>query len=122
MTAGPPVGVEFVYRLARDREWRQARREGVYRGGEADRRDGFVHLSTAGQVAETAARYYPGSRDLVLLQIPLTGLAGLDLRWEPSRGGARFPHLYGALPVAAVARAARVPLGAAGAHVFGDLA
>lgn len=80
-------------------------------------RDGFIHFSSAEQVAETAARHYAGQSDLVLIWVDAEAL-GAALRWEPSRGGALFPHLYGALPVAAVTRVEPLSLGPDGKHVF----
>ena len=64
-----------------------------------DRRDGFIHFSTAAQVEETARRHFAGRTDLLLVAVDVDGL---DIRWEPSRGGELFPHLYGVLPLSAV--------------------
>jgi uncharacterized protein (DUF952 family) len=80
-----------------------------------DLADGYIHLSTAAQVAETAARHFAGEEGLWLLAVETDGLA--DLRWEPSRGGQLFPHLYGTLKRAHVASARPLPLGRDG-HVF----
>lgn len=99
-----------VYRLCREAEWEAARRSGALAPDPADAADGFVHLSGAGQVAETAKRHYAGARDLMVLEID-AGALGDALVWEASRGGAVFPHLYALLPVSAVL-AAR-PLGQA---------
>jgi len=90
-----------AYKLLDRAEWALARAEGVYRGSAVDRADGFIHLSTAGQLAETARRHYPGRTALALLSVDLPAL-GPDLRWEASRGGALFPHIHGPLPVDAV--------------------
>ena len=89
----------MIYKIAGDEEWRSAERAGVYEGSEADRRDGFIHFSTASQVDETARRHFAGRTDLLLIAV---ATEGLDLRWEPSRGGELFPHLYRALPLSAV--------------------
>lgn len=94
-----------AYKLADRAEWEAARPAGVYAGSAVDRADGYIHLSTADQLAETARRHYRGRRDLVLAAVDLTDL-GPALRWEASRGGALFPHLYGDLPMTA-AREAR---------------
>jgi uncharacterized protein (DUF952 family) len=108
-----------IYRLMSREDWEAARAAGAFTGSADDRRDGFIHFSTATQVAATAARHYAGQRDLVLLYVRASDL-GDALRWEPSRGGALFPHLYGALPASAVYRADPLPLGSDGLHVFPD--
>ncbi len=81
-------------------EWDAARANGVYDGSAVDLADGFIHLSDADQLAETAARHYAGRRNLRLVEVDLTAL-GDTVVWEASRGGALFPHIYGPLPVAA---------------------
>ncbi len=91
----------MIYKLLPAADWSAAVARGSYRGSAADRRDGFVHFSAAGQVAQTAAIHFSGQAGLVLLTVDEDRLGG-ELRWEVSRGGARFPHLYGELPVAAV--------------------
>ena len=106
-----------IYRLLRADAWRDAERAGRFVGTEHDVRDGFIHFSTAAQVAETAARHYAGQAGLVLLGVNVAAL-GTALRWEPSRGGALFPHLYGDLPVSAVTRVEALTLDAHGCHVF----
>ena len=82
-----------------------------------DRRDGFIHFSNAAQVAETAAKHFAGQGDLLLVCVDAKRL-GDRLKWEPSRGGALFPHLYGDLDLAAVTRVEPLPLGPDGRHVF----
>jgi len=106
-----------IYKICTAAEWRQAERNGVYRGSEVDKKDGFIHFSTAEQAAETAAKWFAGQRDLVLVAVDGDEL-GDRLRWEPSRGGALFPHLYGDLPLKAVQRVDALPLDADGRHVF----
>lgn len=106
-----------LYKICPAWRWREAERNGMFRGSEVDLRDGFIHFSTAAQVAETAAKHFAGRNDLVLVRVDATRL-GEALKWEPSRGGALFPHLYGALEVAAVIRAEPLPLGADGRHKF----
>jgi len=100
--------------------WKEADRAGVFRGSEVDRRDGFIHFSTAAQVAETAAKHFAGQNDLLLVSVDATRLGDL-LKWEPSRGDALFPHLYGDLDVAAVTRVEPLRLGPGGRHVFPPL-
>jgi len=106
-----------IYRLTDAAAWLTAQREGTFRGSEHDLRDGFIHFSTAAQLAETAARHYVGQSGLILLAVDAAAL-GSALRWEVSRGGALFPHLYAALPVGAVTRAVPIPLGADGRHAL----
>ena len=109
-----------IYKICTASEWREAERAGVYRGSAADHKDGFIHFSTAEQAAETAAKWFAGQRDLVLVAVDADAL-GDKLKWEPSRGGALFPHLYGELALKAVRRVAPLPLGADGNHVFPTL-
>jgi uncharacterized protein (DUF952 family) len=89
----------LVYKIVAAAEWKRAEAAGVFDGSAVDRRDGFIHFSTAAQVAETAARHFADQHDLLLVAVDATTL---DLRWEPSRGGQLFPHLYGPLPMTAV--------------------
>jgi uncharacterized protein (DUF952 family) len=109
-----------IYKILAAADWREAERAGVFRGSPVDLRDGFIHFSTAEQVAETAAKHFTGERDLLLLRIAGDTL-GDQLKWEPSRGGALFPHLYGELALAAVIRVDPLPLGADGRHQFPPL-
>ncbi len=111
---------ELIYTMVRAADWRQAEAAGAYAGSEDDRRDGFLHFSTAAQVRQSAAKHRAGEPDLVLVEVEAAAL-GEALRWEPAAGGKRpglFPHLYGALPVARVASVIPLPLGADGRHVF----
>ena len=105
-----------IYKICTASEWHEAEHAGVYRGSAVDRSDGFVHFSTAAQAAETASKWFSGQRDLVLIAVD-AGALGARLKWEPSRGGALFPHLYGALPMSAVLWVKPLPLGPGG-HVF----
>lgn len=86
----------MVYKICSDLEWRDAVAAGAYAGSIDDRRDGFIHLSTAVQIAETARRHFAGKPGLVVVAFEAAAL-GDGLRWEPSRGGDLFPHLYGVL-------------------------
>jgi len=90
-----------IYKICTRKEWDQAQALGHYPGSEVDRRDGFIHFSTGEQVPETAQRHFAQQVDLVLVAVDPTAL-GPALRWEPSRRGALFPHLYGDLPLSAV--------------------
>lgn len=91
-----------VYKILTGAEWDEAKALGRYEGSAVDRRDGFIHLSTAAQAPETARRHFAGQSGLVALEIEARRL--MDLRWEPSRGGELFPHLYGWLDPALVNR------------------
>lgn len=110
-----------VYKITGVDEWRRAEAEGVFAGAPVDRADGFIHFSTAAQVAETAAKHFAGRADLLLVAVDAAAL-GAALRWEPSRGGALFPHLYAPLDPS-IARSVRpLPLGPDGRHLFPELA
>ena len=106
-----------IYKICTQAEWHEAEHNGAYRGSAVDLRDGFIHFSTAGQAAETAAKLFAGQHDLVLVAVDGDVLGG-RLKWEPSRGGALFPHLYGELELKAVLRVDPLPLDAAGQHLF----
>ncbi|MER2251649.1 DUF952 domain-containing protein [Methylorubrum podarium] len=107
----------LVYKICPRGLWREAEALGRFTGAPVDRADGFIHFSTADQVAETAARHFSGQADLLLVAVEAEDLGGA-LRFEPSRGGALFPHLYGDLSLSAVRSVADLPLGADGRHVF----
>ncbi len=93
----------LVYKIVPAVLWREAEARGVFVGSPVDLQDGFIHFSTAGQLDETARKHFAGQRDLLLVTVDAAALgAPHDLRWEPSRGGALFPHLYGPLPLTAV--------------------
>lgn len=102
-----------VYKILRADEWAGLRAAGETAGAPVDVSDGFVHLSTAGQLAETAARHFAGEEGLTLLAVEEAAL-GCALRWAPSRGGALFPHLHGPLRIADLAWHAPLPLGPEG--------
>ncbi len=107
----------LVYKICPRALWERAEQAGFFQGAPIDITDGYIHLSAAGQVRETAARHFAGQSDLVLLTVDADTL-GDALRWEPSRGGELFPHLYGALPCSAVVGVQPLVLDKAGAHVF----
>ncbi len=111
---------QLIFHMCRRAEWDAALARGRYAGSSQDRADGFIHFSTAAQVTASAAKHRAGQKGLVLLAVEAATL-GEDLRWEASRGGALFPHLYGGLPVAAVRRVHDLPLGGDGAHIFPPL-
>ena len=90
-----------IYKICQQTPWHAAKAAGNFSGSADDARDGFMHFSTASQLADTAAKHFAGQSGLVLVAVDAEAL-GADLKWEPSRGGELFPHLYGALPLAAV--------------------
>lgn len=112
---GAPDAV--VYKLVARADWQRAEAQGRFTGSPVDVADGFIHLSTASQVADTAAKHFAGVADLLLVSISTVDVAPW-LRWEPSRGGALFPHVYADLPLSAVRSVTPVPLGADGRHAF----
>jgi uncharacterized protein (DUF952 family) len=110
----------LIYKICSEALWREAERVGVFAGAAIDLEDGYIHFSTAAQAPETAARHFAGQGDLVLVAID-AGALGDGLRWEPSRGGDLFPHLYGPLRLDAVRWVRALPLGSHGRHVFPEL-
>lgn len=110
-----------VYKILRRAEWEELTREGVFAGSADDARDGFIHLSAAPQLAGTLARHFcqPEDREVVLVAVPIEGL-GDTLRWEPSRDGQLFPHLYAGLRLADVAWRETIARGSSGHYVLPD--
>ena len=109
----------LIYHMCKREEWQAASSSGAYGGSSQDRADGFLHFSTAGQIVESAAKHRAGQDGLLLLTVDTAAL-GNALKWEKSRGGAKFPHLHGDLPVAAALRVDELPLGPDGKHIFPD--
>jgi uncharacterized protein (DUF952 family) len=109
----------LIYKICPRPLWQEAERDGVFRGAPVDHADGYIHFSTAEQVRETAAKHFAGQTDLLLLAVDAAAL-GPALKWEPSRDGALFPHLYGTLALDAVRWVEELPLGRDG-HVFPGL-
>ncbi|MCR9257926.1 MAG: DUF952 domain-containing protein [Alphaproteobacteria bacterium] len=109
-----------IYHLAREGAWKAAEAAGVYDGTPEDRADGFLHFSTAEQVAVSAAKHRAGETDIVLVAVRSADLGGA-LKWESSRGGALFPHLYGTLAIEHVAWTKPLPLDGDGVHQFPEL-
>lgn len=110
-----------IYKIAPRDLWQAAEAKGVFDGAPVDHADGFIHFSTAEQVRETAARHFAGQEDLLLIAIDADAL-GEALVYEPSRGGALFPHLYGTLDLEAVRWVKELPLDDSGAgHVFPEM-
>jgi uncharacterized protein (DUF952 family) len=113
----PPLRAKTIYKICDAAAWQEAERVGEFTGAPVDLADGYIHFSTADQVTETAAKHFAGQRDLVLVAVDADAL-GEALKWEPSRGGALFPHLYGKLPLTAVRWVRPLPLGPDGRHVL----
>jgi uncharacterized protein (DUF952 family) len=109
-----------VYKIAARSDWDAALRTGAFEGAAIDLRDGYIHLSTAAQAQETARLHFAGQAGLVLLRIDAAAL-GAALKWEASRGGDLFPHLYGALDCQLVEAVTEVPLGLDGTLQLGEL-
>lgn len=106
-----------IYKICTEAEWRAAEAQGEFTGSPVDLADGFIHFSTAAQAEETASRHFAGQTGLVLVAVDPEKLSDA-LKWEPSRGGDLFPHLYGALPTAVAMQVYPLPLGDGGAHMF----
>ncbi|PHS24576.1 MAG: dihydroorotate dehydrogenase [Robiginitomaculum sp.] len=92
---------DVIYRLMDQQSWLEAKRTGMFSGSADDKRDGFIHFSTAATVRETARRYYADIPDLMLISVAVKDIEG-HLKWEPSRGGVLFPHLYAPLSVSSI--------------------
>jgi len=109
---------DIAFKILSGEDWTAWRASGTYGGSAVDRADGFIHLSTPEQLAETARRHYAGRDDLVLAEVALADLPGLVR--EPSRGGALFPHVYGDLPLDRVRAARALAVTADGAMQPGE--
>lgn len=112
---------KLIYKITPRCDWEQARAAGQFTGAPIDLADGYIHFSDADQIAETAAKHFSHQDDLLLIAVD-TALLGDVLKWEISRGGARFPHLYANLDMSTVVWEKPMPLGADGIHVLPDLA
>ncbi|MBW3097448.1 DUF952 domain-containing protein [Pseudohoeflea coraliihabitans] len=109
-----------IYKIATRAQWKAAEEAGAFDGAPIDHQDGFIHLSTADQVIETAEKHFSGQGDLLLIAVDTEAL-GDALRYEPSRGGALFPHLYAPLDLRSVRWVKPLPVGADGSHSFPEL-
>lgn len=109
-----------IYKILPREMWEAAVTAGYFNGSAVDVADGFIHLSTAAQLRETAAKHFAGVADLLLVAVPADAL-GDAIKWEPSRGGDLFPHLYGPLPVATASWVRPLPIGAGGRHLVPEL-
>ena len=111
---------DLIFHMCRLDEWETAHASGTYPGSSQDQADGFIHFSTAAQLPESARRHRAGQTGLVLLAVDPDFL-GAALKWEPSRRGELFPHLYGGLRVGAVRWSRDLPLGPDGLHILPPL-
>lgn len=109
-----------IYKICEREAWHAAAANGAFSGSDIDRRDGFIHFSTAAQVAETAAKHFAGQSGLMLVAVDGDAL-GPALQWERSRGNDLFPHLYAALPLSAVRWARPLPDEIDGRRAFPEL-
>jgi uncharacterized protein (DUF952 family) len=107
----------ILYKICSAAEWAEATASGAFTGSAADHRDGFIHLSAANQLRDTAARHFAGRDGLVLVAYDEAALA--NLKWQPSRGGDLFPHVFGVLPAATAKWVKPLPW-ANGRHIFPD--
>jgi uncharacterized protein (DUF952 family) len=112
--------MSLIYKIVPEALWRAAEALAAFDGAPVDLADGYIHFSTAAQVRDTAAKHFAGERDLLLVAVEAERL-GEALRYEPSRGGDLFPHLYGKLQLADVLRVDALPLRADGTHDFAGL-
>jgi uncharacterized protein (DUF952 family) len=112
--------VPTIYKICPASAWREAERQGVYRGSADDARDGYIHFSTATQVAETARKFFTGQTGLFLVEVDVDAL-GPALRWERSRNDELFPHLYGELDLGAVRGVQILDTRADGSHAIPEL-
>ncbi|MCT4655911.1 MAG: DUF952 domain-containing protein [Cohaesibacter sp.] len=111
---------EIIYKICSQNLWQQAQALGQFEGAPVDLADGYIHFSTAEQVIETAMKHFKDQKDLVLLSVSVAALEACpaELKWEPSRGGALFPHLYGPMPLEAVTKCQELALLETGYHQF----
>ncbi|MFG1461549.1 DUF952 domain-containing protein [Xanthobacter sp. DSM 24535] len=107
----------FIFKICSFPLWKAAETAGRFDGAPVDHADGYIHFSTAAQARETAAKHFAGQENLLLIAVEAQAL-GDALKWEVSRGGALFPHLYAPLALSAVAWVRPLPLGGDGVHVF----
>jgi len=107
----------FAYKLLTQDEWLAWKENGTFTGSPVDLADGYIHLSTREQTRETAGKWFADVDPLILVMVDLAAL-GEAVRWEPSRGGQLFPHIYGSIPMKAVSGNSKLRLNGSGAHDF----
>jgi len=106
-----------IFKVLSSLQWAEAEKQGEFLGAEIDLTDGYIHFSTADQVRETVAKHFAGQTDLMLIGVDADQL-GEALKWEPSRGGDLFPHLYASLSLDSVVSVDELPIGKEGDHIF----
>ncbi len=111
---------DVIYKIVTRIQWAEAEKAGVFKGAPVDLADGYIHFSTAEQLAETAAKHFSGQNDLLLVAVDASAL-GVSLIYETSRGGKLFPHLYGEMPLTSVRSVEALPIGDDGQHQFPSL-
>ena len=109
--------MSLIYKIVPLSLWRDAGKNGIFAGAPVDLADGYIHFSTAPQLRETAAKHFAGQDDLLLVAVD-SDVLGAHLRWEPSRGGSLFPHLYTSLALKNIAFVVPLLLGSDGCHQF----
>jgi uncharacterized protein (DUF952 family) len=107
----------FAYKILTREQWEQWRADELFTGAPVDLSDGYIHLSARDQVGGTLAKHFAGQDDLMLAMVDLPAL-GDAVKWEVSRGGALFPHIYGPIPLSAVTTKAKLRLGPDGKHAL----
>jgi uncharacterized protein (DUF952 family) len=112
--------MRLIFKIVPEDLWKEAGREGLFKGAPVDLADGYIHFSTAEQARETAAKHFAGQSNLLLAAFDADA-CGADLKWESSRGGDLFPHLYAELDPKSALWVRPLPLGSDGNHVFPDL-
>ncbi|MCP5021757.1 MAG: DUF952 domain-containing protein [bacterium] len=114
----------IIYKILPEAQWEHAQVVGEFHGAGIDLEDGYIHFSTAEQLRETASKHFAGQVDLLLVAVSVESLKKLRpgaLKYEPSRGGALFPHLYAAMPLEAAPWVKPLPWLHTGEHQFPDL-
>ena len=111
---------DIIYKICQRSLWQEAQNAGQFDGAPIDLEDGYIHFSTSKQVVETARKHFKGQDDLLLLSISVQALENCphEVKWEPSRGGDLFPHLYGPMPLDAVVKSEELAMDAEGYHLF----
>ncbi len=113
--------MSLVFKIAPTALWQEAEAAGVFAGAPIDLADGYIHFSSAGTVRETAALHFVGQADLLLIAVETDDFPASEMKWEASRGGTLFPHLYGKFPVSKARWVKPLSLDADGNHVFPEL-
>jgi len=113
--------MSLIFKIAPKALWQEAEAAGIFAGAPIDLADGYIHFSSAETVKETAALYFAGQTDLLLIAVESEDFPEAEMKWEASRGGTLFPHLYGEFPVSKAKWVKPLPLDAEGNHEFPEL-